>query len=449
MNFIFSPDKGINYWIKRVAASLFILISIVTHSFHTSRLCSSLLSSKYFYIKYFFLATFFIYFLFFFTYILTIKKESINKKFILLVSLTAFFIFLSGISQYYSFASTELTWSEIKNTIYLKNKNAVVYSAYTLFVNLIIIYMFISFKIHKTLFLNIEDELNRTKSYLKIALDKHKESEIRYFNEIVFERKTSIKSQLKIMNGIHHELGNKIPSVYSDLNSLKRFLSNKYPEILNERIRKPVGQEDIKKIDSGNDLVNRMGHQLDYSLNIMRELGVILKCDPAKMSFKDVNILDFIIGVCQKYNFNSRNVELLYKSAQDIILPIDETQFNILIENFLNNALRHGFIENKNYFILFEVIVADYYVKINIINNGTELPEGLRIEEFVTPAKFLGKTGNTGYGGYIINTIINNHNGTISIVDFKHLNPEFKVAFQINLPLKTNNHETSHQSITD
>ena len=71
--------------------------------------------------------------------------------------------------------------------------------------------------------------------------------------------------------------------------------------------------------------------------------------------------------------------------------------------------------------------------QIIIMNNGNPWPKGLTTEKFISKNKKIGKTGNTGMGGFIMNMIIKNHNGSLEIQHKIDDYPSFNTFLRINL----------------
>lgn len=250
------------------------------------------------------------------------------------------------------------------------------------------------------------------------------------------DREKARELQVRIFAGISHELGNKIPFVHGDLEQLVKYLKRKHFTILSE------GLKDITNSEKIEDLLSRMNNSLDYSKKMLAGMGKILKCDPSKMHRQKININQFIAKVFESQKFQNGQVSLLIDNDCCQELYVEEIQFRLFLESIFENANRHAFIDIKNYSIVFNITIDHVNIYIDIYNDGVPLSDQFTIEDFITPSKYLGETGNTGLGGYLINLVINNHGGKlISIANTEDKLGKGVVLFKLQLPIKLNIYE--------
>lgn len=127
-----------------------------------------------------------------------------------------------------------------------------------------------------------------------------------------------------------------------------------------------------------------------------------------------------------------------------------EIGFNTIVEN----AVRHGFVDAlENYRLEFRVSYHvtkamlndtndnlerfDSYLKIEVANNGKELPANFNLEKLVRKNSFAGNTGNTGQGGFDLNEIIKVHNNGVSTLQLirESIPSEFTTTYSFLIPL--------------
>ena len=98
------------------------------------------------------------------------------------------------------------------------------------------------------------------------------------------------------------------------------------------------------------------------------------------------------------------------------IAPID---FDRMVQNVIENARVHGFTDltRTDYMIWIKLSIdekRDMY-QIDIINNGTPLPEGMSKTRYGIRGEKAGFTGGTGSGGFIVKTIVNHYGGDYDV----------------------------------
>jgi sensor histidine kinase regulating citrate/malate metabolism len=83
---------------------------------------------------------------------------------------------------------------------------------------------------------------------------------------------------------------------------------------------------------------------------------------------------------------------------ENIKVYFSEKDMKELINNVIENATRHGFInKRKDHKILFDLTIEDSSVVLKIINNGLPFPTGI-VDSFGTKGIKASTTGNKGIG---------------------------------------------------
>lgn len=261
-------------------------------------------------------------------------------------------------------------------------------------------------------------------------------------NELVTERKKSTVNQIEIFSSIQHELGNKIPALKNDFIVLCDYIKNYQPELLNKRLREHIPGEELKDIDTIANIFERIENKLDYSIDVIKNAEGIIKSGPSNYHPEKTDLLEFVKNESKKVLHGQNNVETEFKGFSSFAVYIDKKQFSLVINNFIRNAIMHGETTNK---IIFEVY--DYgqtYIILNIRNNGKPLPPDFSLENFKRPFSYGGGTGNTGYGGFIIWNILQNHKAKLYYNNDLRQNDGCQVQFQITLPKYINAKSYSH-----
>lgn len=245
---------------------------------------------------------------------------------------------------------------------------------------------------------------------------------------------SNLNNQIEIFSSIQHELGNKLPATKQEIKFLleifeKRSISGEGVKI-SDKVRNPLPGEELYSIDSVKDLFVRSLNKLDYSLNVVSQLGDVLKADPTKIKLEPVDLIEFLESEVTKYPIPDNRVSIEVKGERNNFVDIDKTQFSFLLNNLVSNAIRHGITE------AFPELQIKFFVRSNgksihliVVNNGCPMDTSITFEKFVTPFFHFGRSGNSGLGGYIINTIIKNHNASFTLNSTIIGSDSFKTVF--------------------
>jgi len=251
------------------------------------------------------------------------------------------------------------------------------------------------------------------------------------FNEL---RDENINAQLKIFSSIQHELGNKLPATKQEIKFLFEIFENRSAKgegvKVSDIVREPLPGEELYSIDSVKDLFVRSLNKLDYSLNVVQQLGDVLKADPSKLKLEPVDLVEFLRFEIPKYSTSDNRVSVEIIDEKNLFIDIDKTQFGFLLNNLVSNAIKHGISENyPELKIKFLVHIRGKYIHLLIMNDGCPMDPSITFEKFITPFFHFGRTGNSGLGGYIINTIVKNHNASFTLNSTVIGSDKFKTVF--------------------
>lgn len=121
--------------------------------------------------------------------------------------------------------------------------------------------------------------------------------------------------------------------------------------------------------------------------------------------------------------------------GKEPLISISKNDFEEIYNNLLENAMNHGFLDEKKKYI-FRVSIAyiDGYVEINFVNNGKPFPKGIAEKIEVKGAK-AGKTGGTGIGLWKVAEIAKHFDCILEVLDEPE--SEFPVGFKFKFNIET------------
>lgn len=261
---------------------------------------------------------------------------------------------------------------------------------------------------------------------VKVKLPVIEEQERIYNNRVSFEsehqliqiQETKTISDAEVFKVFKHEIGNILRGPEGFLEILPDFLSNNNIKLTTSIVEghpETIGQ-----------MVEISLKKLDQVHWLMENLKGILFSD--KKYFKpELTELKPFIERCLENEIQNNEMQWYvvidgkYYSKQKYFAEIDKAQFENVVRNMVINALNHGKNENKLQFVVNimsyeEFDNTDNSIVIDFINDGNPLPAEFTIEEYIQFGKKVGASNGHGLGGYLINQVVNNHNGFMEIV---------------------------------
>lgn len=294
---------------------------------------------------------------------------------------------------------------------------------------------------------NIDSQLQLVREQ-KLRLLRAEEQKVETLRQrLNLDKQKAQSDQYKIISSIQHELGNRLPAVLTEFKNLKDFLQDKIdseePVSWEEPIFPTYDEEDVSDIDSLRAVVQRMERMLVYAISTVDAMGGIIKADKTRLHLERTHIKTFLQEFQRYYAGDPRfTIQIeVEEDEQGNELPIyttmDRAQMTTVFSNLIENACRHGFVEQKKYLIHFNVnMSADKKdVVIEYKNDGRSFPDSFSFEDFKTYGNYAGDTGHSGIGGFLISQIISNHDGEIHLREDIDRNDPFKVQFEVVLPV--------------
>jgi type I restriction-modification system DNA methylase subunit/signal transduction histidine kinase len=242
-----------------------------------------------------------------------------------------------------------------------------------------------------------------------------------------------------------HEIKQPISSIGMYVNVLESFLRLKSNDKKDIEWTVPIlellpGQsdEDIKdmtleKIFSGLNLCLKT---TQTTLSKAEETLNIGKGDfiPEKFNLK-THLQTEIIRLFQN---NCCTINLL---GDEIELNADKYQISVLFKHLIENAIKHGFrgkLNKENNVINIHLLkkgTDDPFNEIIVENNGTPPDDNFSISILKEKGNTSDRLNGTGFGGYHILKVIENHKGEILFANKSEVaHTEFKTKFKIYLP---------------
>lgn len=253
-----------------------------------------------------------------------------------------------------------------------------------------------------------------------------------------------VEAQFEVVASINHSLKNKLAVVINDYDTLLRFLRRKERKsetiIFSDAISANAIGDDIDTIEI---ITNRLKTNLSDASKVFNNA---LKIQRQNLKKDVVELVKFFKEeVRPLYAGKNFSIEVNVKPNLKLNVWLDKDAFKDVIENLIENAKSHGFInDEKNYRIVFDLSklkdeddfdgnTSTKYARIVYKNDGKPFPQNFSFEDYKQFSNKAGKTQGTGIGGYVINKMIELHDGRFNFI---YPSDDFTVEFEILLPLE-------------
>lgn len=189
-----------------------------------------------------------------------------------------------------------------------------------------------------------------------------------------------------------HRLSNEMMPIRMKVERLRDFFSKANGGVkLTDIIGKATGQ-------TVDDLLTGL---YDSVKNVEAEINNLTKSETAGEPEQVISVAEFLNDYCDKIATKYTRPFKIEKIGLDDTsrIKISPKLFIELLDNIVGNAVQHGFIENRDDYVLqVKLETVGDKCKISIANNGVPMSERAQKEYFVR-GSFAGTTGHTGIGG--------------------------------------------------
>ena len=196
---------------------------------------------------------------------------------------------------------------------------------------------------------------------------------------------------------VAHEIKNPLTPMKLSIQHLKRALATK----------------DKKQEIIVNDFESKMIQQVDMLSEIANEFSRFAELPKARM--KKINLYNIIKKTIDLYqNDYKTTIKIVKKIKENLIINGDENQLTRVFTNLINNSIQA--ISNSGEI---EIIlnVKGNLISIEFMDNGSGIPEELQAHIF--EPQFTTKSNGKGLGLAMVNQIVSNHRGQISLLKSK------------------------------
>lgn len=202
--------------------------------------------------------------------------------------------------------------------------------------------------------------------------------------------------------------------VKESFESQERFMQDAAHELRNPLAAISVALDNTPANQSNTNLVTTLRRQTKRLVNIVEDMLFLERRKPGD-KISDNNVSELLKDVIEDLtpSINSKNLKVISKIEDDLVINIDSQDFIKLSRNLIENAIKYS-KDGKKIFI---ELVKDGKLKLTIKDNGIGIPESElnNVGERFYRAKNVGKTTGTGLGVAIVQKVLNTYGGSIKI----------------------------------
>jgi type I restriction enzyme M protein len=250
-----------------------------------------------------------------------------------------------------------------------------------------------------------------------------------------------------LISRFKHEIKQPISSIGIDISILLDYITEKDSKkefiSLNDYAIEPLPGQSYSDIEATKirNILNRIKECVSESQETLRKAEETLNIGKAGQKLELVEIKSFLEKIVIPIYINDKCVIKI--NGKDQVIKADKYQLKVLFKHLIENAIKHGFDSNspKDQNIIkieFTKETQSGFVEIIVMNNGKPFSKGFNKANFETKGNTSNRDRGSGFGGYHIKRIIENHKGEFEIADDEETQfSDFKVKFKIYLPLNS------------
>ena len=285
---------------------------------------------------------------------------------------------------------------------------------------------------------------------LKQAIVQEKQKEVEYLRKI-----HGLQSEIHEQNAfLRHTLSGPATNIKGAFTNITTILENQVKSIVGNLMNMKVSPEHNLNMGNYLEILNRDINRIAEAVKRTTEVQ-------SRIMDKELYPVD-ILAFLRQY---TKEVEEVRKNEFSILLQVDDDIFKDeegnevkifikgneelltdLLNNFVNNAVKHAFSTTANNRVELFITADTDETEINktdiillISNTGKELSEDFNLDMFCQKGGRLGDNSGEGMGGYIIFEIVKYLNGKLDYINEQGSEglpgTDLSVSFEITFPI--------------
>lgn len=305
-------------------------------------------------------------------------------------------------------------------------------------------------------FVRIDDLLN---IYIKVpSLKEQKEREMMFtlgqmenLPNREMQEINPLDEEIDLPSAIKHEYKNLKNPLSSNISNIWDFLNDKInsKETISwdDKIAANIESRSVKSVfEDVNELMTEMSSLIDDIVTVVN-----IEKKTVQLNKKNVACLPYLRKVVNKIEHEFPQIKTTWgytseKTFNSLVIQIDDNLFSKVLRNFISNTDKHGYPDSteKPVSIFLSLTDDELMLQIDLINDGKPFDEDFTFHDFISFGKKTGQSKGAGIGGFIMNRIVLQHEGTFEMInpdEIAHLDIKpgnllkIGVHFRIKLPI--------------
>lgn len=189
--------------------------------------------------------------------------------------------------------------------------------------------------------------------------------------------------------------------------------------------------------DEMKEVIDSAGHSINYMKQLLNDLTEVAKLESKvkKLKFEKINLKSLVDEVLagMKYQVNDKGIKIDYEDT-DINFVADRYGFVQIVANLAGNAIKYCSTASKPRLSIISRIESDE-ILISFEDNGPGIPEDQAISIFdkFKRGTHTKNTEGTGLGLFLVKSMVEAHNGKISVATQKGKGAKFTISLPSEL----------------
>ncbi|NQZ68219.1 MAG: N-6 DNA methylase [Lentisphaeria bacterium] len=216
--------------------------------------------------------------------------------------------------------------------------------------------------------------------------------------------------ELSIVSTIRHDISNKLGTLRNDFIALDNYLN--VHELLEDAITEPLSDDD--DVENVATVLSRLHKKIGLMQGVLDSTKKVLELRIEEKDFEECKLKAFLMK-----NLPQPSPEENYQLKIDGVNPllkIATKAFLNMMDNYIINAKKHGFIENGDNRFDISIEENQDYVTLICFNSGRPFPlNELSLEDFKGLYVKSQFSEGSGIGGHFIYKVLRSHNANLDI----------------------------------
>ncbi len=189
--------------------------------------------------------------------------------------------------------------------------------------------------------------------------------------------------------------------------------------------------------DEMKEVINSAGYSINYMKQLLSDLTEVAKLESKikKLKFEKINLKSLVDEVLagMRYQVNTKGIKIEYDNT-DINFVADRYGFVQIVANLAGNAIKYC-SDASNPTLSIKSCIESDKILISFEDNGPGIPEeqAMSIFDKFKRGTYTNNTEGTGLGLFLVKSMVEAHNGRISVATKEGEGAKFTISLPSEL----------------